>query len=228
MKNFFEKIFNFFFPYICPLCEKEIQKNKIICDECFEEIASLLIKEPFCKICGREKKYNHKCKNNFEFDEILGIFHYKGKILDLIHNYKYKRMEKLSKIILPFLINKIKNLNGEYDLIISVPLHPARKRERGFDQNEIFCKEISKMLNLPYMKNLIYRIKYNKPQAKIKDENKRIENVKGIFKRDFDFKNKRVILFDDILTTGATLNEISKILKENGAQKILALVIAIS
>lgn len=228
MKRILKNIFNFFFPSLCPLCEKEIKENEIICNECFEEITRFIIKEPFCRKCGKEKRYNHKCEKNFEFDEIISIFHYRGKILDLIHNYKYKRINKISKILIPFLKNRIEKINEEYDLILSVPLHPARKRERGFDQNEIFCKEISEKLKIPYIKDGIYRIKYTKPQAEIKNEKERVNNIKGVFKIKFDFKDKKIIIFDDVITTGATLNEISGLLKEKGALKILVLTIAIA
>ncbi len=228
MKRILKNIFNFFFPYLCFLCEKEIKEDEIICNECFEEIMRLIIKEPFCKRCGKEKKYNHKCEKIFKFDEIIPLFHYRGKILDLIHNYKYKRMIKISKILIPLLKNRIEKIEEKYDFIISVPLHPARKRERGFDQSEIFCNEIAKKLKIPYIKNGIYRIRYTVPQAKIKEEEKRINNIKGAFKVDLDLKDKKIIIFDDVLTTGATLNELSEILKERGALKILVLTIAIA
>ncbi|MEO0232365.1 MAG: ComF family protein [candidate division WOR-3 bacterium] len=228
MKRILENIFNFFFPHLCPLCEKEIEKDEIICNECFEETMRSLIKEPFCRKCGKEKKYNHKCEKKFEFDEIISIFHYRGKILDLIHNYKYKRIKKISKILIPLLKERIEKIDEKFDLILSVPLHPARKRERGFDQNEIFCREISERLKIPYIKDGIFRIKYTKPQAKIKDEKERMNNIKGVFKTKIDFKDKKVIIFDDVVTTGATLNEISNLLKERGVMKILALTIAIA
>lgn len=228
MKRILNNVFNFFFPYLCPLCEKEIKEDEIICNDCFEEIIRLQVKEPFCTKCGKEKKYNHKCEKIFEFDEIISLFYYRGKVLDLLHNYKYKGLAKISRILIPILKNKIEKIEEKYNFIISVPLHPARKRERGFDQNEIFCREISKKLGIPYVKNGIYRIRYTKPQAKIKDEEKRRDNIKGAFKIDFNFKDKKIIIFDDVVTTGATLNEISKILKEKGALKILVLTIAIA
>lgn len=145
----------------------------------------------------------------------------------LIHFYKYNRRRKLANLFLNFLKNRIQYLKDEYDFIISVPLNPARKRERGFDQNEIFCKEISKSLDIPYIKNYTYRIKHTKPQVGLKKE-KREKNIRGVFRVYEDLKEKKIILFDDVITTGATLNELSALLKEKGAEKITVLTLAIA
>lgn len=230
MKNHIEKIFNFFFPPLCILCKKIIKKEKIICGDCFEKLGKLYIKEPLCLKCGKTKKYGHKCLKGFQFDGIIPLFQYRGEVAKLLHEYKYNGKIKTIKIFLPFLEQRIlilKNSGERFDFIISVPLHPARKRERGFDQNEIFCQKISEILNVPYLKNSIERIKYTKPQAKVKKE-KRYENIKGAFKIKENFEGKNILLFDDILTTGSTLNEISNLLKEKGAGKIIVFTIAIA
>ncbi len=199
-----------------------INDNKIICENCFEDVARLLVKEPMCLKCGKTRKHSHICEKTFLFDEIIAhILRY------FIFMNKYNRRKKLSNLFLNFLKNRIQYLKEEYDFIISVPLHPARKRERGFDQNEIFCKEISKDLGIPYIKNSIYRIRNTKPQAGLKRE-KRQKNIMGAFRIYGDFRDKKLILFDDVITTGATLNELTILLKEKGAQKITVLTLAIA
>jgi len=227
MRKFFTDLINFFFPPICPLCRRLINDNKIICEDCFEDIARLLVKEPLCLKCGKTKKHAHICKKTFLFDEIVTLFYYRDKVAKLIHFYKYNRRKKFANLLLNFLKNRVQYLKDGYDFILSVPLHPARKRERGFDQNEVFCREISKSLDIPYVKNLIYRIRYTKPQAGLKKE-KREKNIKNAFIIYGNLRGKKIILFDDVITTGATLNELSALLKEKGVEKITALTLAIA
>ncbi|MDP3014862.1 MAG: phosphoribosyltransferase family protein [bacterium] len=112
-------------------------------------------------------------------------------------------------------------------LIVPIPLHPGRERERGFNQAKLLAEITARHFNLPLIDGL-KRIKNNKPQAKLKDFEKRIKNISGCFeiKNPNFIKGKNIILVDDVFTSGATINEAVRILKKNCAGKIIAMVIA--
>lgn len=109
-----------------------------------------------------------------------------------------------------------------------VPIHKKRKRQRGYNQSELITKEIaSKLENLEYQNKVLQKVKHTIPQSSLSKEQRK-RNVESVYKiiNKEKIKNKKVILFDDIYTTGATVKEIAKLLKQNGASKILVLTIA--
>ena len=118
-------------------------------------------------------------------------------------------------------------LFGDYDIICSVPIHKKRMKERGYNQSELIAKEIAKNLTNTIYKKVLKKIKDNKRQSELKKE-ERLQNVKDVYEIQNKqiIENKKIILFDDIYTTGNTVNECSKVLKENGAKEILVLTLA--
>jgi len=112
-------------------------------------------------------------------------------------------------------------------MIMAVPLHPKRLREREFNQSILLAREISKALKLPLILNNLQRIRWTRPQIELKGK-ERLMNVKGAFTlRDpKEVKGKSILLIDDVYTTGATVQECSKVLKKAGAEKIYVLTLA--
>jgi len=167
----------------------------------------------------------------------------------MIHALKYRFIENLAEPLAKLLLKSL--LQNEIplpDCIIPVPLHPRRLRWRGFNQSLLLAQKISEDLT-PLMKieilEILERRKYNRPQMEIKKYQDRLDNVKGIFRlkdeprttasqlwppvvrgSSPDLKNKIILLLDDIATTGATLEECARTLKEKGAKKIYAAVVA--
>jgi len=113
---------------------------------------------------------------------------------------------------------------------VPIPLYKIRHRTRGFNQAELLAKEVANHFNLPLEINLLKRTIPTEPQANIKDDEKRKTNIKGVFKIHPSFlkklRDRNIILIDDVSTTGATLVEAGKILKNNGANQVWALVVA--
>jgi len=117
-------------------------------------------------------------------------------------------------------------LNFSDNLIIPVPLSKKRWRWRGFNQAELLAKEVAEKYDLAIDKSNLIRIKHKKPQAKL-NEIHRLENIKGCFNwQGGNLNKKNIILIDDVVTTGATLNECAKVLKANGAGEVWGLVVA--
>ena len=118
-------------------------------------------------------------------------------------------------------------LFGSYDIISAVPIHKKRKKERGYNQSELIAREIAKNIPIIVYKNALKKIKNNKRQSDLSKED-RLDNVKNVYQivNEEIIKDKRVVLFDDIYTTGSTLNECSRLLKQNGVKEILAITLA--
>ena len=149
----------------------------------------------------------------------------------LIHNFKYKRKTSLGKRLG---LRLGENLCSDQrfldsDLLMPVPLHPARKRERGFNQSEILAEMVSERINVPLAKGILRRIKNTKDQTNLSAEQRR-ENVAGAFSVSHPerISGKRIILVDDVITTGATLKECAKVLKEAGAKRIVAATLVVA
>ena len=205
------------YPPCCLICGK--QSNKNTCKDCEEKL-------------NKETKYIvvSKMINNDLIDKFIYIFEYKNIIRKLIIDYKFNDKAYLYKLFSDFVIKnkKIYGILKSYDIIIPVPIHKKRKRERGYNQSELIAKEISFNIdNLMYENKAIIKVKNNKRQSTL-NKNERIQNIKNVYKviDKERIKNKNIIVFDDIYTTGNTVKEISRILKENGANKVLVLTLA--
>ena len=157
------------------------------------------------------------------------MFDYKGIIRQLILKYKFRQKAYLfnlfSRIILidKTCLDKI----SLYDTIIPIPMFEKKKKQRGYNQTELIVRDISKNLNIDLQENNLIKIKNTKTQSTL-SQKERKENIKGVFliNNIEEVKDKKVIIFDDIFTTGETVNEASKILKQAGVKEILVFVIA--
>jgi competence protein ComFC len=152
------------------------------------------------------------------------LFDYQGIIRQKILQYKFGEKTYISECFTKIILNdeKICRFLKNYDIIIPVPISKKRKKKRGYNQSELIAKKIAKqMKNLKYTSKVLYKTKDTIPQS-VLDKDKRIENIKGAYyiKNEQILKNKKVLLIDDIFTTGSTVNECSKILKQVGVKEI--------
>ncbi len=215
------------FPPICVNCKTDIKdQSKFLCQSCFDEIQTL--SALYCPECGaRLANSESSCHRS---DYVLApASKFFPPIPALIHNFKYQELVKISDILSAMLIVCLKNSNIKIDdfIITQIPLYPKKIRKRGFNQSEILAKSVANYFSLPH-KHLLKRTKDNDQQAKQKDYGKRFENIKNCFQslNAEDIAGKKIILVDDVSTSGATLAEASRILKKYGAVKIIALVVA--
>lgn len=211
-KNYLFKIKKFvldvLFPIECLGCGKE---KTWICDKCLETIP--------LGVQFVEKKY---------LDCVLICGSYDNEILKKsIHTFKYKYAVELGEPLGKLLLKILRKVSLPRDfLLVPVPLHKKRLKERGFNQAEILAQEIAKGFNAP-IANILCRSRYTLPQVDL-DKEERQKNVQEAFAclEHLKIKNQNVILIDDVLTTGATMGECAKILKEEGAEKVWGLVLA--
>jgi ComF family protein len=172
------------------------------------------------------------CQKQSAVDEIIAISQYKNTVIErVIHDLKFNYIEELAKPLANLLSLKLKELNYQSvvtnAIIIPVPLHKKRYLERGFNQARLLAELIAKEFDATLNSKLIKRIKYTDQQAQLKRQ-ERFANLKDAFTclAPDRVEDKTIFLVDDVLTTGATLNEAARALKNSGAKKVIGLVLA--
>ena len=206
-----------------------------------------LIYPPKCGICGKlnENFLFNKCykilendakfnvdkfeKTENEFDEHIYMFKYEGAIRRIILQYKFQEKSYLYKTIVNFLLKnkKMFEIIKTYDTIVPVPISKKRKRTRGYNQSYLIAKDIASIVGIKLENRVLFKIKNIIEQSKLNKED-RLENIKGVYEiRNIKrIMNKKILLFDDIYTTGSTANECCRILKKAYPKKIGVLTIA--
>lgn len=223
---FLNSIFDFIFPRFCPACNNKLSINEnVICSNCISSIK--LLQNDFL-----QKEYQKKFANdNFITDfQSLFIFEKEKELQKIIHALKYENKVYIGKflgsLLAQELFNELKKWN--VDFIIPIPLHSLKKAQRGFNQSYYIAKGISRVLKIPVENSVIKRNRFTESQTK-KSAVERRTNVEGAFsvRNATKVENKKIILVDDVITTGATISECARILKFSGAKNIYAVSIAI-
>lgn len=232
MKNLITFFVNFLYPIRCSFCNIIIHKNSkyFLCDDCIKKIK--FIDENSCIMCGKELFVGYKrlCADcrlvKHSFDKACSVVEYSGEIKKALINYKFFEKRTIQNTFIKLLLDKITVFNN-IDMVIPVPLHAKRMRQRGFNQSESLAKEIASELKCEYDNKSLIRIKDTISQSKL-NRLKRLKNLKNVFKvLNYDIINsKDILLIDDIYTTGTTVSECAKALKFSGANKVYVLTIA--
>lgn len=219
IKNF---ILDLIFPRFCVGCNLE---GSLLCRKCAGKI--IQIKAQICPECQRlseNGKFCKKCAKKFDLSGIIVAAYFEeGPIREMVHNFKYNHVLELKKELTD-LLNKA--VNQEFDLITFTPLHHRRLAERGFNQSEVLAQELSKRVKIP-CESLLIKTKYTKRQVGLSGS-KRRKNLTNVFKvkSNQDIVGKKILIIDDITTTGTTLNECAKALKSAGAKEVWGMVVA--
>ena len=239
MNNFLKHLLNIIYPRICMICRTRLGKNAIdnlICPHCWAKIKKNT--HPVCAICGRKltKKHIHKkvcpdCqRQHFFFDRAFSPCVYEGIIRQLIHKFKYQNKDYLSALLSKLLIefmHKNSIMNNLFDLIVPVPLHRTKLREREFNQSELLARRIAVEFSIPLSQSNLWCEHHRQPQMEL-DKELRWANIKGCFalRNPAKVKGKKILLVDDVLTTGATCSEAAFVLKDAGASCVFVLTLA--
>lgn len=220
--NFITEVKDFLVPRFCTVCECHLNPDqKFICQNC--ESSLVLLDETQISA-----EFNRKFSNKSLIDDYTSayVFENDGNFQKLVHALKYDKKFKIGNLIGQKLgeIRKGKIESWKADLIIPVPLFNLKKIERGFNQVLYIAKGLKKSTNLPINSKIIKRTRNTISQTTL-TLNEREENVRGAFrlKKIEVVKSKRIIILDDVITTGATVLEIARLLKDNHAEKVFAL-----
>lgn len=236
IQNFLKKIFEVIFPNHCLGCNKIIDEAALFCNDHWQELK--FITQPKCKICSQPFNTNFENNNNLIclqclenkpfYDASIIIFCYNNLLKKIIGHMKYHDATNLCKKFGQILAKKIILNDKNYNLIIAVPLHRTRLRQRKFNQAILLAKSIIKNLkntkNKPeFYTNILLRQKYTSQQARL-DRKAREKNLKQAFLINKKYlekiKNANILLIDDVVTTGSTLNNCAQILKKAGAKNV--------
>lgn len=224
-------------PAVCINCRQSIcETDNNLCRDCWDQLLACSGSD-YCRRCGRDaSKYallQGSCPNcqgiDIHFDSIARSGVYRESLRSMILAFKNGRTELDS--VLGFLANSALQGSGFFDdieLIIPVPLHWTRRLQRGYNQSGVLARRL-KHKSAKITTNLV-RIRRTKAQPAMLSPVARARNVAGAFavRRGHDFAGRSVCLVDDIKTTGATLNECAKVLKQAGASRVCALVLAVA
>jgi len=214
VENFFDKILNLFFPKKCINCQ---QLGNYLCYDCFSLI----------EIMQKEYDLSEEIKY---FDRLFFATVFKNQIVKkLIHSFKYPPFIKdLSDTLSDIMIIHLTFIGMKSQLsdfiLVPIPISKKRMNYRGYNQAEELAKKLSLKLKLE-TRNILKKIKENSSQVDL-DKEQRKNNVENVFSLMEDIKGKNILLIDDVFTTGATIDEAAKILKQNGANQIWAAVVA--
>lgn len=241
--SFSKNLLNFLLPPTCHICKLPIKEynNPYICRFCWEKIK--FIEEPVCPCCGIPFKSNvtlikspdflcGECrKKKRYFTKAIAVGVYEGTLSEAIHIFKYQKKQAIAEHLNAMITDVLLQRLAGTDIIIPVPLHKKRLNERGFNQSLLIAHYLSKRLCIPLSIDGLQRVRWTRPQIELsKDE--RLKNVRGAFaigaglKPVSTIKDKMVILVDDVYTTGATVNECSKVLRKAGASEVVVFTLA--
>ncbi|HNX82047.1 MAG TPA: ComF family protein [Candidatus Omnitrophota bacterium] len=239
IRSFFRGLTDIVYPKECVSCKNKITNyavDDLVCFDCWTSIKENT--PPFCIRCGRHLDKKNLTKNvcpdcirrEYHFDRAFSPCTFEGPVKELIHEFKYNGKDYLAKPLSRLLINFI----GEYrvpvefmDLIVPIPLHEARLRERQFNQATELSQYIAEAFNKCLADDILLRNRSTKTQADLKTAD-RLVNVQGSFsvQENTVIGGKNILLIDDVLTTGATASEASCALKKAGANIVFVLTLA--
>jgi len=210
-----EPVIAFALPAFCISCESKLAAGrKIICSDCFNQLP--LLPQEYIEVLYKEIEHPY-------FDNLFIRYQFAELFQKLIHLFKYQRALTLAKYFAAAIAPIIKNDN--YSYITGIPLNPIKEKERGYNQSALIAEEIGGQMNIPVDNVLIRRIKNTPSQTKLNRE-QRIANMQNAFECTKKLEGKHIIIVDDIITTGSTLNACAQVLKNKGVKKITAVALA--
>jgi ComF family protein len=237
MSSFGRALINFFFPLKCPLCGIFLEENNLDrpCPSCLSQIN--FFSHPYCPRCGlgfhTSVGEDHFCSSClmglWDFAKARSLGPYEGLMVEVISRFKFRGVSRLADPLGTLLADYQDAAFPftEFDLILSVPLHPQRLRERGFNQSLLLARRISQVHSIPLDFTSLQRIRHTQPQTELSGPERK-KNIQGAFrvKKGGDISGKRILLIDDVFTTGATVQECSQVLLAAGAKQVDVLTLA--
>jgi ComF family protein len=227
----FQAAVSLLYPATCTICGKNVRAGEYLCNECEAKIVRIL--PPFCKTCSGPFEGSitsaFTCANcahrTIHFNAAVAAYRGRGIVREIIHEFKYARQIHLRHLVAHWLgaaLDDERLRDIPFNLIVPVPLHPARQRERGFNQASLLAESLSAETSMP-SRPVLQRIRYTTTQTAL-DRSQRMENLHNAFRlrKNADVRGLRVLLIDDVLTTGSTLSECARVLKRAGAISVHA------
>ncbi len=213
-------------PAVCPLCMQR-QKTLQICDDCLAKALRQRSTYGQCARCGSFGVYSGTCRNCREWPAYyignIAVWPYQAAYKQVIKEFKFHNMPWLADVLAQVMLPC---LPKDYDLLVPVPLHPNRLQERGYNQSERLVRSLSRTSGIPWQNSLM-RVRDTPHQTGL-GRAERLQNLHNAFacSKDADVKGKKIILIDDVFTTGTTLYSCAKVLHQHGAKEIVSCTLA--
>lgn len=222
--DYLKKTAAWLLPYTCILCHQSAQRNQDLCLNCYDELPHLTHACPRCarplKEVSSDTLCGHCLRHNPPFTTTLSLFYYEPPITRLILELKFNQNLAHARVLGELLAEKILRQKLPLPkLIIPVPLHPQRLKERGFNQAIEIARPIARALQLPLDTESCQRIRHTAAQATLSAD-ARLQNIKNAFHISKNLNQQAIAVVDDVITTGHTLMEFCNTLKKNGAGPI--------
>lgn len=217
---------NLLFPQRCVGCGKE---DSLLCQSCLRLLPRLM--PPICPLCGLPQASGVLCPDcvgwQTAIDGIRSPFRFEGIMREAVHQLKYQNIRTLAPVLAQLLRDYLNTKPIPGEVLVPVPLHPRRLKERGYNQSGLLAKGLGKLTRLPVVENCLIRERHTAPQVRTSTVEERRSNIAKAFTcRDVKLKDKQVLLIDDVSTSGATLDACASALKAAGAKSVWGLVLA--
>ncbi len=242
LKGTASSLLDVIYPPRCIVC-RAWTTGECLCDKC--RVKVIPVPEPWCRYCGgpthRDGEPCLHCSGErlppFIWSTAAGL--YQGPLRDAVHALKYHRRTQLAVPLAHLMLLAIDHpeckllecdaVDGlvPFDMVVPAPLHPARLRQRGFNQADLLAREVARVLGPQLRTDVLRRVKSTSTQTAL-DRKERAENVVGVFStcKPEAVAGKSILLIDDVLTTGATVRDAARSLQNSGARRIAVLVVA--
>jgi competence protein ComFC len=234
LDTLFQTVVNLCYPAFCVSCRASLDEG-LLCRDCLE--SAIRITAPFCQVCSRP--YSGEIEAPFSctdceddppaFDCVATRYQATGIVRDLIHRFKYSGEFHLRNLLVNWLeeaLNDPRISQEPFDALVPVPLHATRIRERGYDQIAALVELLGKRSRHPVW-SCLRRSRYTESQTRF-SRKERLQNLRNAFalRKGTSVLGKRLILIDDVLTTGSTLDECARVLNGHGAKSVRAVTVA--
>ncbi len=226
VSKFRGKALDFLFPRWCVGCGRE---GELICAACRSSLA--YIQPPICPRCGVPQPRAQECpacaqKHLSSIDGIRSPFSFEGVMRQAVHQLKYRNLRILAAPLACLLAGFLAQSQLPADVLVPVPLHSSRLRERGYNQSELLARELGRLSGIMVQSNCLLRPRPTPPQVRTAALKERQRNVRGAFTCTGRLDGRRVLLIDDVATSGATLDACAAALKAAGAASVWGLTLA--
>jgi ComF family protein len=217
---------DFLLPKTCLACGSA---GELLCAGCRRSLPRLY--PPICPKCGRPQASGVLCAScvrwTSSIDGIRAPFRFGGAIREAVHQFKYRNLRILARPLAELMNDYLDRNPLPAELLVPVPLHPKRMRERGYNQSELLARELGRLISLPLISDQLVRRKYAQPQARTKSVAERQVNMVDAFACEGNaMAGRKVLLIDDVSTSAATLDACAAALKSSGAVSVWGLVLA--